>query len=281
MDHPLSSSQRVAAWVLNSGQSFESRGDPVKQVQEARSAGLLPMGGGEGLRVRDEAALSEADSGQQYEDQDEDGYRGGRRTTGAASSAGCLAKNAMEDLKRFEESESEESEEEEGEEEGKSESEQGPARQKSISGSEEEEDPPFGGQAHPSQSKPSDANLRKRLQEQIQSMMAAKAGPGSLPDDVGSGGRRMVREDSIGGDHTSHGYSDFNRGKRFRKLIKMLGSANAVATMTRFKQNTILAVGAFVLVHVAVFAVMLILLNQLMENLVDLNSTGEPFLIRH
>ena len=55
----------------------------------------------------------------------------------------------------------------------------------------------------------------------------------------------------------------------------MLGSATAVATMTRFKQQTLIAVGALVLLHVALFAVMLVLLQQLIENLLDLNSTGE------
>ena len=289
MDLPLSSKQRVAAWVLNSGQSFEAHGDPEKKVQEARIAGLLPMGGGQGLRVRDEAALSEAESGQQYEEFDGEEHHG-RHTAGAASSAGCLAKNALEDLKQFEESEDDEEEaeeqeeeQEEEEEEEESNSEGSPVRRKSGSGSEEEEEPAFGAHAPHSHSKPADVNLRKRLQEQIQSMMAGKPGAAPFPlaakDGDDEGGRGLAREDSIGGDHTNHGYSDYNRGKRFRKLIKMLGSATAVATMTRFKQQTLIAVGVLVLLHVAVFTVMLILLNQLIANLLDLNSTGEPFLV--
>ena len=289
MDLPLSGKQRVAAWVMNSGQSFDIHGDPVKQVKEARESGLLPMGGGEGLRVRDEAALSEADSGHQYgEGEQEEDYQG-RRTVGAASSAGCLARNAMEDLKEFEESddmeEEEEEQEEEDEEEDKEEHSSGsesPKRRKSGSGDEDEEDDlPFGVHAAPSHSKPSDANLRKRLQEQIQSMIAAKSGAGpsvAIKDgDGGGGGGGRGGDGSIGGDHASHGYSDYNRGKRFRKLIKMLGSATAVATMTRFKQQTLAAVGVLVLLHVAIFAVMLVLLQQLVDNLVNLNSTGETF----
>ena len=65
------------------------------------------------------------------------------------------------------------------------------------------------------------------------------------------------------------------RGKRFRKLIRLLSNAQAVAVMRRFKLHTLLSVAALFVVHLACFAAILVMVLGLQDNVLDLNNSGE------
>lgn len=55
--------------------------------------------------------------------------------------------------------------------------------------------------------------------------------------------------------------TDYRRGKRFKKLVRILGSAVVQAAVSRFKLHTAVVVAFIMAVHIAIFVIMYIMLE--------------------
>lgn len=53
-----------------------------------------------------------------------------------------------------------------------------------------------------------------------------------------------------------HSVTDYRRGRRYKKLARMLGSQIVQQYAKRFKLHSLLVVAAIMCIHVAIFAVM-------------------------
>ncbi|KAJ9513849.1 hypothetical protein QJQ45_020929, partial [Haematococcus lacustris] len=69
-------------------------------------------------------------------------------------------------------------------------------------------------------------------------------------------------------------FSDYVRGKRYRKLAKLLGGVQAQRVLRRFRLHTLACVATLFVVHLIAFIVMVVLLNRMQESVVDLNAVA-------
>lgn len=68
--------------------------------------------------------------------------------------------------------------------------------------------------------------------------------------------------------------TDFRRGKRFKKLIRLLSGAMTQRTMQRFYQHTLGVVICLGLIHVVIFIIMYLLLAKQQYLVHELNVAG-------
>jgi hypothetical protein len=68
--------------------------------------------------------------------------------------------------------------------------------------------------------------------------------------------------------------SDFKRGKRCRKLVKLLASRKAQATISRFSTHTTAIVAALFVAHLAFFVTLLVSLDKQRAFVYESDSGG-------
>lgn len=68
--------------------------------------------------------------------------------------------------------------------------------------------------------------------------------------------------------------TDYRRGKRFKKLARVLSSQMVQRQMARFKMHTIMVVSGLTIAHVGVFILVYVLLRQQKAGVTDLNTAG-------
>ncbi|GFH07470.1 tiny macrocysts protein C, partial [Haematococcus lacustris] len=70
------------------------------------------------------------------------------------------------------------------------------------------------------------------------------------------------------------GVADYNRGKRYKKLARMLVSPLVQRHMTRFRVGALVLVATILAVHIAVFALLYSVIAQQRVGVLDLNNAG-------
>eukprot|EP00198_Chlamydomonas_reinhardtii_P014423 XP_001703760.1 predicted protein [Chlamydomonas reinhardtii] len=105
------------------------------------------------------------------------------------------------------------------------------------------------------------------------------SGPPDLPyadDDAGSeGGQSAMSAQS------SSGGAEYKRGKRFRKLVKLMDSGQAQQVQKRFKLHALITVGILAAVHVVCFATTLVAIGQQRASMLQLGRSVELQLSLH
>ncbi|KAL6764391.1 hypothetical protein V8C86DRAFT_3084217 [Haematococcus lacustris] len=115
---------------------------------------------------------------------------------------------------------------------------------------------------------------------------APYGGPGSAQHSHGQGveadivdgsddaeGNRLDAGKS-GDDQAELGVADYNRGKRYKKLARMLVSPLVQRHMTRFRVGALVLVATILAVHIAVFALLYSVIAQQRVGVLDLNNAG-------
>ncbi|PNW87843.1 hypothetical protein CHLRE_01g004124v5 [Chlamydomonas reinhardtii] len=104
-------------------------------------------------------------------------------------------------------------------------------------------------------------------------------GPPDLPyadDDAGSeGGQSAMSAQS------SSGGAEYKRGKRFRKLVKLMDSGQAQQVQKRFKLHALITVGILAAVHVVCFVLTLASLQEQRASMLQLGRSGEAQKFMH
>lgn len=68
--------------------------------------------------------------------------------------------------------------------------------------------------------------------------------------------------------------TDHRRGKRFKKLTRLLATAHIKRVLHRFRIHTLGVVGLLALVHIAIFAYIFVLLENQRLTVKELNNAG-------
>ncbi|KAG2423149.1 hypothetical protein HXX76_015534 [Chlamydomonas incerta] len=105
------------------------------------------------------------------------------------------------------------------------------------------------------------------------------AGATDLPyadDDAASeGGQSAMSAQSASGG------AEYKRGKRFRKLVKLMDSGQAQQVQKRFKLHALITVGILAAVHVVCFAMTVVAIGQQRASMLQLGRSGELQLSLH
>ncbi|GFR48517.1 hypothetical protein Agub_g10412 [Astrephomene gubernaculifera] len=98
-----------------------------------------------------------------------------------------------------------------------------------------------------------------------------------VDDDQASGvsgsqadGASVVSGSEVGGYQT-----DFKRGRRFKKLMKLLSSAKAKADLTRYHRHTYIVIIILLLVHIVCFALFLVFLENQKKYVTEVDATQD------
>ncbi|KAG2435420.1 hypothetical protein HYH02_011920 [Chlamydomonas schloesseri] len=112
--------------------------------------------------------------------------------------------------------------------------------------------------------------------------LKAAGGMGGAPDlpyaddDAASeGGQSAMSAQSASGG------AEYKRGKRFRKLVKLMDSGQAQQVQKRFKLHALITVGILAAVHVVCFALTIASLQQQRASMLQLGRSGEAQLYLH
>ncbi|KAG2435422.1 hypothetical protein HYH02_011922 [Chlamydomonas schloesseri] len=113
---------------------------------------------------------------------------------------------------------------------------------------------------------------------------AANAGAGA-----GAGGGNYMDDDaaSEGGQsamsaaQSASGGAEYKRGKRFRKLVKLMDSGQAQQVQQRFRTHALITVALLGMVHVVCFALAVIAIEGKRESMLNLGRSGEAQLFIH
>ncbi|KAG2450719.1 hypothetical protein HYH02_004557 [Chlamydomonas schloesseri] len=99
----------------------------------------------------------------------------------------------------------------------------------------------------------------------------------AVDDDQASGvsGSQVDGASVVSGSEAGGYQTDFKRGRRFKKLMKLLSSAKAKADLTRYNRHTYIVIALLLLVHTICFALFLIFLENQKKYVTEVDSTQD------
>ncbi|KAG2493479.1 hypothetical protein HYH03_008295 [Edaphochlamys debaryana] len=102
-------------------------------------------------------------------------------------------------------------------------------------------------------------------------------GNAAVDDDAASGvsGSQVDGASVVSGSEAGGYQTDFKRGRRFKKLMKLLSSAKAKADLTRYHRHTYIVIALLLLVHTVCFALFLIFLENQKKYVTEVDSTQD------
>jgi len=75
--------------------------------------------------------------------------------------------------------------------------------------------------------------------------------------------------------------SDFKRGKRLRKLARLLASKRATKAGARFKQHTVLLALGLIVAHLACFVASVVLIDNQRQYINEVDDAGNAVITMH
>ncbi|KXZ45668.1 hypothetical protein GPECTOR_52g66 [Gonium pectorale] len=122
---------------------------------------------------------------------------------------------------------------------------------------------------------PSAAALAPHQQQQgpQEDGLAGGPGPGPYPDDdaASEGGQSAMSGQSAG----AGGGAEYKRGKRFRKLAKMMDSGQAQQVQSRFRAHALFVLGLLVMVHIVCFVLTVTSIQSQRLSMLKLGRSGQ------
>ncbi|GLI64845.1 hypothetical protein VaNZ11_008226 [Volvox africanus] len=105
----------------------------------------------------------------------------------------------------------------------------------------------------------------------------ANAWAQGMDDDQASGvsGSQVDGASVVSGSEAGGYQTDFKRGRRFKKLMKLLSSAKAKADLTRYNRHTYIVIALLLLVHVVCFALFLVFLENQKKYVTEVHATQD------
>ncbi|GLC33063.1 hypothetical protein PLESTB_000374500 [Pleodorina starrii] len=106
---------------------------------------------------------------------------------------------------------------------------------------------------------------------------AANGWAQNVDDDQASGvsGSQVDGASVVSGSEAGGYQTDFKRGRRFKKLMKLLSSVKAKADLTRFNRHTYIVMAVLLLVHVVCFALFLVFLENQKKYVTEVDATQD------
>ncbi len=89
----------------------------------------------------------------------------------------------------------------------------------------------------------------------------------------GVSGSQVDGASVVSGSEAGGYQTDFKRGRRFKKLMKLLSSAKAKADLTRYHKHTYLVIALLLAVHVVCFALFLVFLENQKNYVTEVDAT--------
>ena len=105
------------------------------------------------------------------------------------------------------------------------------------------------------------------------------AAPGA-GDPAGKAGGAAGTEVTSASGADAGGVNDFSRGKRLKKLLRLLNSKAAQQAVVLFKYRMLLLVLGIIVMHIVCFATVIIVLQGTHTVLTELRAAGEPHVCR-
>jgi len=104
---------------------------------------------------------------------------------------------------------------------------------------------------------------------------AAALGAEGVGEDAASSGQGEEMESKNSDIMAEGAIADYKRGKRFRKLVKMLKTPRAMVAVQRYWRRSLGVLGCLLAVHIVCFAISLVIIRLQTEYVSELSRAGD------